>query len=416
MTIPPQEEKHDTDVPKAEPAEAKDVKSMAVSGNESPGVKNNHGRNLWLFTLFLILAGLAWFLLWFFYLQYHEWTDDAYANGNMVNINSAISGSAVAFYADDTDLVEEGQLLVQLDPTYYQIVYDKELARLAAVVLEVRQLYDNVLAAQANVDVKQAALSKAKSDYDNRSLLVDAKAVSIEDFTHSKDDLTIAEGQLKQAEYQLKTAIDAAGNTPIGMHPRIEEQKGNVREAFYNVQHCAIYAPATGYVAQRSVEVGQWVAPSTPLMAVIPADYVWVDANYKETQLTYMRIGQPAEVWFDLYGSKVRYKGKVLGIASGTGSVFSLIPPQNATGNWIKIVQRLPVRISLDPETVKKYPTRLGISAEVEVDISNQDLPMLAQVTNNKPIAKTDVYNIQMDKVERTILRVVRSHLNSRKE
>ncbi len=397
------------------PAQEPKTNDSNEAAREEPAIKNHRSRNMWLFTGFLVLAGLVWLLIWFFYLQYYEFTDDAYANGSMININSAISGSAVAFYADNTDLVEEGQLLVQLDPTYYQIIFDKELAALAAIVLEVRQLYSNVQSAQANVEVKRAMLSKAKFDYDNRSLLVSSKAVSIEDFTHSKDDLTVAENGLKQAEYQLKVAIDAAGNTSPEMHPKIEQQKGNVRQAYYNLQHCEVYSPATGYVAQRAVEVGQWVTPAAPLMAVIPVDYVWVDANYKETQLTYMRVGQPAEVWFDLYGSKVKYKGKVLGIASGTGSIFSLIPPQNATGNWIKIVQRLPVRISLDPEVAEKYPTRLGISAEVYVDISNQDLPMLAQAPSGKVVAKTDVYNIHLDRVESMIRRTARAAMRSEK-
>lgn len=167
------------------------------------------------------------------------------------------------------------------------------------------------------------------------------------------DRLTLhnAELELKQAEYQLQVTRDAAGNTVPERHPLIEQQKASIRNAYYNLKHCEILAPSTGYIAQRNVNVGQWVTPTTHLMALIPIDYMWVDANFKETQLTYMRVGQPAKVWFDMYGSKVEYQGHVLGIASGSGSVFSLIPPQNATGNWIKIVQRLPVRISLDPDS-----------------------------------------------------------------
>ena len=347
-----------------------------------PVVTPSHrGRNhtLWWFTLGIIVVGLAWFLLWFFYLQYYESTDDAYANGNMININAAVPGSVVAFFADDTDLVMEGQLLVLLDRTDYQVQYDKELAALAATVLQVRQLYDTVKVNLANVDTKRIALARTKYDHDNRQQLVGTRAISDEDYTHSKDDLSTALFTLQQAEYQLQVALAAVGNTPPEKHPMIDQQQGSVRNAFYNLTHCAIHAPATGYVAQRSVDVGEWVTTTRALMAVIPKDYVWVDANFKETQLTYMRIGQPTTVWFDMYGSKVKYTGKVLGIASGSGSVFSLIPPQNATGNWIKIVQRLPVRISLDPETLKDYPMRLGISANVDVDISDYSGPKLAE-------------------------------------
>jgi len=376
-----------------------------------PPSTKQRNRKLWWFTFFLIGLGIAWLLFYLLYLQYYESTDDAYANGNMININSVISGSVIAFYADDTDLVEEGQLLVELDRTDYQIKYDQSIASLAATVLQVRQLYDNVTANRANLESRAIALARAKYDYDNRSRLVDSLAVSKEDFTHSQDDMSTAKFLYNQAEAQLNAAISAAGNTTIEKHPLIEQGRANVREAYYNLQHCAVYAPYTGFIAQRTVNVGQWVIPQTPMMAVIPKDYVWVDANFKETQLTYMRIGQPATVKFDIYGSNVKYEGKVLGIASGSGSIFSLIPPQNATGNWIKIVQRLPVRISLDPEQLKKYPSRLGISAEVTVDITDQDLPRLATEPPRHPIATTSVFDINFDKVNRIIEEIIQANL-----
>lgn len=384
---------------------------LILPGNEEPSIKN--GRNRWLlwFTFFLILAGLLWLLLYLLYFQYHESTDDAYANGNMITINSAISGSVIAFYADDTDLVKEGQLLVELDKTDYLVKYEQSLANLAATVLQVRQLFENVVANRANVESRKVALSRARYDYQNRSQLVDTEAVSKEDYTHSKDDVATAQSLFTQAEAQLSSAMAAAGNTSLEQHPLIIQAKANVREAYYNLKHCAIYAPYTGYVAQRTVNVGQSVIPTTPLMAIIPKDYVWVDANFKETQLKYMRIGQPAVAWFDLYGSKIKYEGKVLGIASGSGSVFSLIPPQNATGNWIKIVQRLPVRISLNPEQLKNYPARLGISAEVDVDITNQDLPLLAVESFTKPIAITSVFDIHLDEVNQVIDQVIAENL-----
>jgi membrane fusion protein (multidrug efflux system) len=367
---------------------------------------------LW-FTLFLIILGLIWLALWMLYFQFHESTDDAYSNGNLININSAIPGSVIGFFCDDTDLVVEGQLIVQLDETEYKILFDKELSTLASVVLQVRQLYNAVGASQANVDSKKAALDKARFDFENRLRLheIHPLSVSDEDYMHSKDDYAFAEAELRLAEKQLQTAMDAAGNTPIIHHPLIKQQQSNVRDAYYKLWHCSIYAPATGYVAQRAVEVGQWASPTKDLLAIIPTDYVWVDANYKETQLTYMRIGQPATVWFDLYGSKVMFEGRVLGIASGTGSIFSLIPPQNATGNWIKIVQRLPVRIGLDPQKIKEYPIRIGISAEVDVDISNQNLPRMAQIPSLKPVSTTQVFDIDLQKVEKMIDEIIHNNL-----
>lgn len=371
---------------------------------DSPPPKQNK-RNFWLWsvTLFLLLVAIVLALIWFFYWQYHESTDDAYAGANLVHLNAAVEGSVQAFYADNTDLVIEGQLLVQLDPTYYQAAYDKALASLAAEAMQVRQLYDNVHSAEAEVAIQTANLSKTRFDYENRSRLVESKAVSNEDFIHARDTLEIVENTLKKAEYQLKMAHDAVGDTTLNTHPRILEKIALLQEAYYNLQHTSIYAPTTGFVAMRAVNVGEFAPKNRALMAIIPKDYVWVDANFKETQLKWMRIGQPTEVWFDLYGSKVKFKGEVLGIASGTGSVFSLIPPQNATGNWIKIVQRLPVRISLDPEMIKKYPIRLGISAEVDVNISNVDLPLLAPYPSNELVAKTSVYEIHMNKLNQII-------------
>lgn len=364
-------------------------------------------KNLWRVTFVLIAIALIWLCYWFFYLRFHEYTDDAYANGNLVNINPAVSGSVVAFYADNTDLVCKGQLLVELDPTPYQVEYEKELAALAAVVLEVRQIYEAVNTNRANVESKKTALLKAQYDFENRQKLVAARAVSDEEFIHARDAFDIAKSELALAESQLQSAMDAAGPGPWEQHPRIEERKGNVRTAFYRRVHCSIYAPVAGHIAQRAAEVGQWAATNTNLMAIVPSDYVWVDANFKETQLAYMRIGQPARVWFDLYGSHVEFHGKVLGIASGSGSVFSIIPPQNATGNWIKILQRLAVRISLDPKTLEKYPTRLGISAEVSVNITDQNLPMLAEIPSTKPVSTTNVFDIDMAPVEQIMDAIV---------
>ena len=389
---------------------------------QQPNGESNHIRNhsrspaLWIFTFILLVLGVSWLAYWFYYLQYHQSTDDAYANGNMVNINSAVPGTVIAFYTDDTDYVEEGQLIAQLDPTDYQIRYEKELATLASVTLQVRQLYDNILVSIANRDSKKALSEKAQFDYENRNQLIQTHAVTNEDFVHSKDDFLVAQLALRQAEYQLQLAINAVGETTPEKHPMIEQQKGTVRTAYYNLNHCSIYAPTTGYVAQRVINVGESVSTGRNMMAIIPIDYVWVDANFKETQLTHMRIGQPATVWFDLYGSSVQYEGKVLGIASGSGSVFSLIPPQNATGNWIKIVQRLPVRISLDPKTVKEFPTRLGISAEVNVDISNRELPMLAPIPSTKIVDSTKVFKIDLTELEATMDKIVLTNLGLDKE
>lgn len=364
-------------------------------------------------TLVILLLGATFFAYWFFYLRFHQFTDDAYANGNMVSINSVVEGSVTGFYADDTDLVIEGQLLVQLDETPYKIALEKEFATLTSILLQVRQIYDTVKANQALVASKKALADKALYDYENRSKLVDSLAISQEDFIHAKDNYTVADLELKQARYQYEVSKDAAGPSLPIHHPRIEEQKENIRKAYYNLKHCAVKAPCTGYIAQRNVDVGEFSPKQKSLMKIIPTEGMWVDANFKETQLTHMRVGQKATVWFDLYGSKVIYKGKVLGIASGSGSVFSIIPPQNATGNWIKIVQRLPVRISLEEDILKEYPARLGISAEVDVDITDQNLPFLVTAPQKAVVAKTDVFLIDFSTLGEQMDKMILEHLTS---
>jgi membrane fusion protein (multidrug efflux system) len=375
-----------------------------------PAPHNHHNRAILWLTAAILFIALICLLLWLLYFRFHESTDDAYVNGNMINVTTVIAGTPIAFYADDTDLVKEGQLLVRLDPTAYQIAFDKEVSILASTVLQVRQLYNRVDEYKANVGNRLTIARKALYDYRNRKELVGSKAVSDEEFIHARDDLMSAKLALKEAKAQLQVAIDAAGPTPLEKHPQIEAQKSAVRQAFYNLKHCDILAPTTGYVAQRSVEVGQWVTASTFLMAIIPTDYIWIDANFKETQLADMRIGQPASITIDLYGSRVKFHGKVLGIASGTGSVFSIIPPQNATGNWIKIVQRLPVRISVDKEQLEKYPLRLGLSADVNVDISDTSGPMLAQITSKKPIATTEVFDLDLATIDAEMDAIVKSN------
>ncbi len=376
-----------------------------------PSLPNRRMKMMIYLTLGILLIGLIWFLLWFFHFRYYQWTDDAYVNGDMINVTPVVSGVPIAFYADDTDLVEEGQLLVMLDSTDYQINYDRELAMLASTTLQVKQIYDRINEAQANVNAQKTSFEQARYDFENRKGLINSKAISNEDFVHARDALSISEQRFKQAQAQLQQAMAAAGPTDIAKHPSIEAQKNAVRDAYYKLKHCAVLAPATGYIAQRAVQIGQYVSQQSYLMAIIPANRMWVDANYKETQLTYMRVGQPARVTVDLYGSDVIYKGVVVGISSGTGSVFSVIPAQNATGNWIKIVQRLPVRIALDSKELTKYPLRLGLSVETNVDITQTDLPIMASTPSKSPIATTKVLDLDLVHLEAIMNEIIQDNV-----
>lgn len=356
---------------------------------------------------FILLIGLVWFLLWFFYLRFYEYTDDAYVNGNRVNLRPVIAGTPIAFFADETDFAIEGQLLVSLDPTAHQVAFDKQLSQLASTVLHVREIYANVPVQEARVENQKTKVSKARYDFDNRHQLVESSAISEEDYTHSQDDLKLAMSMLQEAESQLKLAEEVRGPTELADHPLIQAAREAAKEAYYHLVHCSIYSPCNGYIGKRSVQIGQWVTQETSLMAIIPLEGMWIDANFKETQLTKMRMGQPAQVTFDIFGSDVKFDGKVIGIGFGTGSMFSLIPPQNATGNWIKIVQRVPVRIGLKTNNLQKYPLRLGLSANVYVDLDNQDLPWQSLQPLNKVVAATDIFALKFAELEKKMDEII---------
>ena len=360
---------------------------------------NYRKRKQWLIgiTLTILLLGLLWFLVWLFYFRFHESTDDAYVNGNMVYVTPVISGIPIAFFADDTDYVQKGEPLVLLDKTEYQFNYENALSQLASTVLRLRQVYNQVKIREIQVKNKQIVLEQAKYNFENRQRLIKTQAISNEEFTQYKNNYATAELEANNAVAELQIAKDAVGNSDLEHHPLLAEQKAKLREAFYRLEHCTILAPISGYIAKRSVQLGQAVAVNTPLMAIISNQDIWIDANFKETQLANIRIGQLAEVTFDIYGSE-KFEGKVVGVNMGSGSVFSLIPPQNATGNWIKIVQRLPVRIAINSKKLVEFPLRLGLSTNVNINISNINLPKLAQNIQKQPIAETNVFQIDLKK------------------
>ncbi len=338
----------------------------------------------------VIILGLYYFLD----LRWYESTDDAYVGGNVVQITPQISGTVISIGADDNDFVRKGQPLVELDPANADVALEAADAALAQAVRKVRGLHSAVHSSKADVAVREAAFAQARQDYDRRKGLAASGAISAEELAHAHDALVTAASALAAAKAQLATADAQVSGTRIANNPDVLAAAAQVRAAWINDQRTTLVAPVSGYVAKRSVQVGQQVEPGTPLMAVVPLDgkQVWVDANFKETQLTDMRIGQPVTLTSDVYGGSVTYRGHVEGLGIGTGSAFSLLPAQNASGNWIKIVQRLPVRIALDSGQVKKHPLRIGMSMDAEVDLHHQSGPMLSRQPVMKPVFSTDVY------------------------
>jgi membrane fusion protein (multidrug efflux system) len=358
-----------------------------------------------LIVIVILLAGLAYGLYYFLVARFVEGTDDAYVNGNVVQITPQVTGTVIAVNADDTQTVKIGDPVVVLDPADARVALQQAEANLAQVVRQVRGLFADDNQYMAQVAVRRSDLSRAEDDLRRRMQVAQTGAVSQEEISHARDAVRSAQAALDAAQQQLASNQALTANTTIASHPNVMAAAAKVRDAYLNHARNTLPAPVTGYVAKRSVQVGQRVAPGTPLMAIVPLNAVWVDANFKEVQLKHMRIGQPVKLTADVYGSSVEYHGKVVGFSAGTGSAFSLLPAQNATGNWIKVVQRLPVRIELDPHELEQHPLRIGLSMQADVDIKNENGGQLGNAQNT--IYQTDVFAKYGDEADAEIARII---------
>jgi membrane fusion protein (multidrug efflux system) len=359
----------------------------------------------------LVLAAIAWAVWYFIEGRWYEGTDDAYVSGNIVQITPQVPGSVVTIGADDGDLVHAGDILVKLDPADAQVALAQAKANLASTVRKVRGLYSNVTGAQADVAARKIAVDKALADYNRRRDLAKTGAISAEELSHAQDTLTTAQSALTAAQQQYQTNKVLVDDTVVASHPDVQTAAAKLRAAFLDDVRTSIVAPVDGYVAKRSVQLGQRVATGAPLMAVVPLHDVWIDANFKETQLTNMRIGQPVEIRSDVYGGAVTYKGKVESLGVGTGSAFALLPAQNATGNWIKIVQRVPVRVYFDdPKQLEQHPLRIGLSTKVDVNMHDQSGPLLSKQAPTQPAFNTDVYQQQLAKADGLIAEIIHAN------
>ncbi|WP_028694086.1 HlyD family efflux transporter periplasmic adaptor subunit [Pseudomonas cremoricolorata] len=400
-------------------ATSSDANAPAAPAEQAPAADtgNPRKRKLWLFgLLLLVILGAAGAWAWYEMVgRWAESTDDAYVNGNVVEITPLVTGTVISIGADDGDLVHAGQVLLRFDPSDTQVALQASQAKLARTVREVRGLYSNVDALKAQAQSRQAALKTAQDNFNRRKLLAQDGAISAEELSHARDDLTSAQSALDSARQQLNTSTALVDDTQVASHPEVMAAAAELRQAYLDHARTTLVAPVTGYVAKRSVQLGQRLQPGTATMAVIPLDEVWIDANFKETQLRDMRIGQPVQVTADVYGSDVQYRGSVESLGAGTGSAFALLPAQNATGNWIKIVQRVPVRIRLDGQQLKDHPLRIGLSTVVEVDLHDQSGAILAQQPPQQATYTTQVYDQQLGEADAMISQLIRDNSASGK-
>lgn len=373
----------------------------------------------------VVLLGLVYGGFEYYGARHSEETDNAYVQGNVIQITPQVGGTVTAIMADDTDFVKAGQALVKLDPADARVALDQAEANLAQAVRQVRTLYANNGSLSAQVTLRESDIAKAQTeiaratdDLNRRQALAGNGAVSKEELNHAKSQLSTAQNALAAAQAgvaaareQLSSNQTLTDGTSVEGHPSVVAASAKVREAFLALHRAELPAPVDGYVAKRTVQLGQRVAAGAPLMSIIPLNQVWVDANFKEVQLRNIRIGQPVTLTADLYGKKMEYKGTVAGLGVGTGAAFSLLPAQNATGNWIKVVQRVPVRVTLDAEQLAQNPLRVGLSMEATVDVTDQSGKSLADAPRTASVTQTDVYTVLDQQANAEVRKVIASNL-----
>jgi membrane fusion protein (multidrug efflux system) len=393
----------------------------------SPVTANPAARKKWMLVLVVVfvLAALAYVVHWYVHGRNFEYSDDAYVAANIVQITPQVAGTAVGIAVNETDFVRAGEVLVTLDSTNAQVALRDAEAQLAQTVREVRTLYaaNNSLTStlaqhRAELAQAQADMRNAETDLARRQPLVATGAVSREELQHAqtaveamRSHVAALTAALNTAQQQLLANQSLTGGVAVRNHPRVLAAAVKVQQAYLDLHRVAILAPVDGYVGKRNVQLGQRVAIGVPLLTIIPLKQIWVDANYKESQLRRIRIGQPVALTADVYGDKVDYHGRVAGIGSGTGAAFALLPAQNATGNWIKVVQRVPVRIALDAKEVAAHPLRVGMSMEATVDLSAQDGAMLADAATPREAAQTQVYSGGVNSADTLINKIINSNL-----
>jgi len=382
-------------------------------------------RGLTLIAAVVGVCALGWGGWHWFTGRHNQNTDNAYVAGNVVQITPQVGGTVVAIQADDTDFVKAGQVLVKLDAADASVALEQAEAQLAQTVREVRTLFANTGTLQAQVQAREADLSRiqtdlarAQEDAQRRAPLVASGAIGKEEFQHASAQVSAArsavaatQSAVQAAKEQLSASLAQTEGTSVAQHPSVQRAVAKVREAYLALQRVELLAPTDGHIAKRGVQLGQRVQAGAPLMTLVALNQLWVDANFKESQLQNLRIGQPAEMEADVYGQKVVYHGRVVGLGAGTGAAFALLPAQNATGNWIKVVQRVPVRIAIDAKDLAEHPLRVGLSMDVTVNTADSSGKSLADAPRTTPAATTAVFDAQEKAAEERALRIITANL-----
>ena len=378
--------------------------------NSSNNKSQQRKKGLSIFILLLLLIAIGSAAYWFFFIKGFEETEDAYVSGNQVMVSAQVAGNISKINVDNMDPVQAGDVLLELDDTNAKLSFEQAKSNLANAVRQVSQLNYTVKQLKSAVRANEITLAQAQGNLNRRVQLVKDGAIDKESFQHAKEAVELAKANLMTSQNQLEANQALLLDGPLSEQPQIQSAVSNLKQAWLNLERTKIRSPIKGYVARRNAQVGQAVSVGGALMAVVTTEQMWLDANFKETQLTHMRIGQPVEIHFDLYGKDKTFNGKVVGIEMGTGSAFSLLPTQNATGNWIKVVQRVPVRIQLDPQQLAENPLRIGLSATVKVNVSDSQGKTLRNQAPSTTLYSTNVLQYDESAVNNLIESIIRDN------
>ena len=387
---------------------------MSDQQADTPTSSNNKSqqrkKGLSIFILLLLLISIGSAAYWYFFIKGFEETEDVYVSGNQVMVSAQVAGNISKINVDNMDPVQAGDVLLELDDTNAKLSFEQAKSNLANAVRQISQLNYTVKQLKSAVRANEITLAQAQGNLNRRVQLVKDGAIDKESFQHAKEAVELAKANLTTSQNQLGANQALLLDGPLSEQPQIQSAVSNLKQAWLNLERTKIRSPIKGYVARRNAQVGQAVSVGGALMAVVTTDQMWLDANFKETQLTHMRIGQPVEIHFDLYGKDKTFNGKVVGIEMGTGSAFSLLPTQNATGNWIKVVQRVPVRIQLDPQQLAENPLRIGLSATVKVNVTDSQGETLRNQAPSTTLYSTNVLQYDESAVNNLIESIIRDN------
>ena len=387
---------------------------MSDQQADTPTSSNNKSqqrkKGLSIFILLLLLISIGSAAYWYFFIKGFEETEDVYVSGNQVMVSAQVAGNISKINVDNMDPVQADDVLLELDDTNAKLSFEQAKSNLANSVRQVSQLNYTVKQLKSAVRANEITLAQAQGNLNRRVQLVKDGAIDKESFQHAKEAVELAKANLTTSQNQLGANQALLLDGPLSEQPQIQSAVSNLKQAWLNLERTKIRSPIKGYVARRNAQVGQAVSVGGALMAVVTTDQMWLDANFKETQLTHMRIGQPVEIHFDLYGKDKTFNGKVVGIEMGTGSAFSLLPTQNATGNWIKVVQRVPVRIQLDPQQLAENPLRIGLSATVKVNVTDSQGETLRNQAPSTTLYSTNVLQYDESAVNNLIESIIRNN------